>query len=86
MVIVLSRGPRDGLSATAVGATVRLTDVDLPVAERLRLAEFGLRPGAVVTVLARTSGNGRLIGLGQSRIALDRRTAARMTVDGAPCR
>jgi Fe2+ transport system protein FeoA len=82
---VLRPRPRDGLSATAVGVTVRLTDVDLPVAERLRLAEFGLRPGAVVTVLARTSGDGRLIGVGHSRIALDRHTAARMTVDGTPC-
>jgi hypothetical protein len=43
-----------GLNAAAVGSTLTLAGVDLSVAKRLRLAELGLRAGAVVTVLSRT--------------------------------
>jgi ferrous iron transport protein A len=76
-----ARPAADRLAGAKVGATVRLSSVDLPeAAHRRRLAEFGLRPGAVVTVLARTAGGGRLVGLGASRIVLDASTAARLGV------
>jgi ferrous iron transport protein A len=52
----------------------------LPRARARRLAELGLRPGAWVTVLHRTTGGGRLIGIGQTRIALDRETSAALPV------
>ena len=77
-----ARPATDRLAGANVGATVRLSSVDLAEpAQRRRLAEFGLRPGALVTVLARTAGGGRLIGLGASRIVLDASTAARLSVD-----
>ena len=63
-----------GLNAAAVGSTLTLAGVDLSVAKRLRLAELGLRAGAVVTVLSRTIGGGRLIGVGPGRVALDSRS------------
>jgi Fe2+ transport system protein FeoA len=78
------RRPRtDGLAGVRVGSTVRLAGSDLAVAERLRLAEFGLRPGALVNVLARTAGGGRVVGVGPSRVAIDRATAARIAVEEA---
>ncbi|MDG3014013.1 FeoA family protein [Speluncibacter jeojiensis] len=71
-----------GLAAAQVGVLVRLGAVEVDGTERLRLAEFGLRPGAVVTVLSHTAGGGRLVGFGANRIVLDRRTAGRLTVEG----
>ena len=72
--------PLDRLAGAGVGTMVCVTDVDSSGSERLRLAEFGLRPGAVLTVLARTAGGGHLVGLGTSRIVLDHRTAGRLSV------
>jgi Fe2+ transport system protein FeoA len=74
------RSPDRGLAAAQVGGTVTLGEVDLPTTERRRLAEFGLQPGAVVTVVARTTGGGRLVGVGTGRVALDRRTSGRLGV------
>ncbi|MDQ1288167.1 MAG: ferrous iron transport protein [Actinomycetota bacterium] len=42
----------------------------LPAPRRLRLAELGLRPGATVTVLRRTAGGGRIVGIGDARVAI----------------
>jgi len=78
---------RDGsavgrLAGSGVGSTVRLAGLDaIDPPQRRRLAEFGLRPGAAVIVLARTAGGGRLVGLGTSRIALDAGTAQRLAVE-----
>jgi ferrous iron transport protein A len=74
---------RTGLAGSPVGAVVRLTGLHLAARDRLRLAELGLRPGAAVTVLARTAGDGRVVGLGTSRIALDHATACRLAVESA---
>lgn len=79
----MRRSRADGLAGVRVGSTVRLAGTDLTTAERLRLAEFGLRPGALVSVLARTAGGGRLVGVGPGRIALDRATAGRIAVEVA---
>jgi len=79
----MERRRADGLNATPVGCTVTLTAVGLAAAERLRLAELGLRAGAVITVLARTAGGGRLLGIGTSRIAVDRATAQLLAVEAA---
>lgn len=70
-----------GLAASRIGASVRLTGLDVGARDRLRLAELGLRVGAVVTVVSRTAGGGRLVGLGTSRIALDRATTRRLAVE-----
>ena len=69
------------LAGCAVGSTVRLAGLDsVDGTQRRRLAEFGLRPGGLVTVLARTAGGGRLVGLGTSRIALDAETARSLAI------
>lgn len=70
-----------GLAASRVGDAVRLTGVNVSARDRLRLAELGLRVGAVVTVVSRTAGGGRVVGLGTSRIALDRTTSCRLAVE-----
>ncbi len=69
------------LETAGVGATLRLTEVGLGRASRLRLAELGLRPGALLTVLARTAGGGRLVGIGTTRLALDRATVRHLRGD-----
>ncbi len=45
-----------------------------------RLAQLGLRPGADLIVVMRTSGDGRVVAVAGSRIALDRLTAAGLRV------
>jgi ferrous iron transport protein A len=72
-----------GLAASDIGACVRLTGVGLTGADLLRLAEFGLRAGAVLTVLGRTAGGGRLVSLGTSRFVVDERTAHGLAVEAA---
>lgn len=47
-----------------------LGEAALPAPRRLRLAELGLRAGATVTVLRRTAGGGRILGIGDARVAL----------------
>jgi ferrous iron transport protein A len=46
-----------------------------------RLAELGLRPGAALQVLARTSGGGALLGLGDDRLAVARSVLAGVEVE-----
>ena len=45
-----------------------------------RLAELGLRAGARIRVLIHTAGGGRLVAVGDSRIALDRHTASQLLI------
>lgn len=68
------------LGALAVGASGLVHRVDAVLAQQRRMAELGLRPGVVVTVLGRTAGGGRLLGVGTDRIALDGATAGRVVV------
>lgn len=74
----MARAAATGIAACTAGDVVRLTGVGLAAADRLRLAELGLRVGAVVTVAGRTAGGGRILAFGHSRVALDGRTAARL--------
>ncbi len=71
--------PRD-LATLGVGNTGTVDTVSLERRDRLRLAELGIRPGVAVTVVGRTSGGGRLLAFGTSRVALDRTTARQVTV------
>lgn len=68
------------LNQVPVGTSARLVDVSAHPGSR-RLAELGLRPGAQVHVMRRTSGGGRLVGLGPSRMALDSATATALQVE-----
>jgi ferrous iron transport protein A len=66
------------LASVPLGATGLLALGDVPRSAGLRLAQLGLRAGAGVTVLARTAGGGRLVGVGTTRIGLDRDTSHRL--------
>ena len=63
------------LASLPVGACGALALGRLPRPHGLRLAQLGLRAGVVVTVLGRTAGGGRLVGVGTTRIGLDRQTS-----------
>lgn len=67
------------LAGTTGTATVQSVDADPAV--RRRLAEMGIRPGASVRVLYRTTGGGRVVSVGGARVALDRELAAAVTLD-----
>lgn len=60
------------LATAPLGVPVRLGRAALPGPRRLRLAELGLRAGATVTVLRRTAGGGRIVGVGDARVAIGR--------------
>jgi Fe2+ transport system protein FeoA len=62
------------------GARVVLVTSTDELRPALRLAELGLRPGCRLTVLARTAGGGRVVGVGHARIALGRAVARRLHV------
>ncbi len=42
---------------------------------------MGIRPGASVRVMYRTTGGGRVVSVGGARVALDRELAAAVTLD-----
>jgi ferrous iron transport protein A len=77
-VPLAASAPALSLAAVPLGATGILTLGSLPRTAGLRLAQLGLRAGAGVTVLARTAGGGRLVGVGTTRIGLDRDTSRRL--------
>lgn len=54
---------------------VRLTDVPVPRTNQLRIAELGVRIGAVVTVVQRAGFGGVILNIAGSRVALDHRSA-----------
>jgi len=72
------------LTSLAPGTCAEICSVRLAAPTRLRLAEFGLRPGAVVRMVSRTAGGGCMLALGQSRVAVDERTAACLRVTAGP--
>ena len=69
------------LDDAPVGASLRILVTSGPDDARLRLAELGIRPGEHVIVIQRTSGGGRILGLGDGRIAVDRPTARRIEIE-----
>lgn len=68
------------LADVPVGGVATLAGPASGAAQRRRLAEFGLRPGARVRVLMRTAGGGRVLGVEAARIAVDRVTLAELVV------
>ena len=75
-------GASDGRTVRdlAAGESAILGVPDVDRAQRIRLAELGLRPGQPVTVVQRGVGGARVVSVADSRIALDARTAARIPV------
>jgi ferrous iron transport protein A len=76
---VTAAQPRS-LRDLAVGETAIIGVPVLDRAQRIRLAELGLRPGQPVTLVQRGVGGARVVSVADSRIALDSRTAARIPV------
>ena len=73
------------LASAPFGVSLLLEQAALPAPRRLRLAELGLRPGATVTVLRRTAGGGRIVGVGDARVAVGRAVLEQVTaVHAAP--
>ncbi len=68
------------LAGQPVGRRVVLGSPQLDAARTRRLAELGLRAGVEVLVLHRTAGQGRVLAIGDSRIALDRATLQSLPV------
>lgn len=62
------------------GTRVRVAEVRVPVADRLRLAELGFVRGAEIRVVGRGTAGGLLVALGDARVALDGATAAGVRV------
>jgi len=60
------------LASAPCGIPLILGRAALSAPRRLRLAELGLRAGVTVTVLRRTAGGGRILGVGDARVALGR--------------
>ncbi len=67
------------LHEAPIGAAIEVADTSAHPRAR-RLAELGLRRGAEIEVLRRTSGGGRLLGIGTARLAIDRGTAVSVLV------
>lgn len=74
------------LSSVTPGTAGVLALGSVPARTGVRLAQLGLRAGVGVTVLARTTGGGRLIGVGTGRVGLDRETSRQLELrlDRAP--
>lgn len=64
------------LTAAANGVALRVVHTDTHHLVRRRLAELGIRPGAVVRVLHATHGRGRVLAVAGSRVAVDRSVLA----------
>ncbi len=77
------------LADLAVGDSAQLAEPLVPPAQRMRLAELGLRPGQTVRIAQRSVAGARVIAVGGSRIALDAATVAllpiRATSSGERC-
>ncbi|PAU69182.1 Ferrous iron transport protein A [Bifidobacterium italicum] len=57
-----------------------ITAIDVDERHRFRMLELGLRAGTVIRVVQRANFGGRVVARGTERIALDGRTASRITV------
>jgi ferrous iron transport protein A len=71
------------LAGQPVGRRVVMGSPRLDPARTRRLAELGLRAGVEVIVLHRTAGRGRVLAVGDARIALDHDTLRSLPVVAA---
>ena len=74
------------LATIAVGRRARLGELEpgaVPAARARRLAELGLRLGATIEVVARTASGGRIVAVGDGRIALDKSVTRRLPAEPA---
>lgn len=66
------------------GSAVLLAGSALDTGQARRLVELGLRPGATVRVMMRTAGGGRVLGVENLRIVVDRDTLGSIPVAPGP--
>ncbi|MCA0435455.1 MAG: ferrous iron transport protein A [Actinobacteria bacterium] len=76
--------PSRTVADAPLGATLSVASIAAEGPAQRRLAELGIRPGARVAVLRRTAGGGRILGVADSRVALDAGTARTITLLGTP--
>ena len=69
------------LADAPVGAVVTLGAVVLAPRWARRMAELGIRPGARVRLVTRTSGGAAVLAIADDRIAIDRDTLRQLTLD-----
>lgn len=74
---------RRTVSDAPLGAVLVVTAISGNQRVLRRLAELGVRPGASLSVLRRTAGGGRIVGVAGSRVALDAATARDIELDAA---
>ncbi|XVX20698.1 FeoA family protein [Actinomycetota bacterium] len=72
MTLTLDRAP--------IGEPLVFLEASTAPEVRRRLAELGLRRGAHLTCVQRTSGRGRVVSVAGSRIAIDAATLGHLTV------
>ncbi len=63
------------------GQSATVVDVHAQADLRRRLVEFGIRPGVVVMSRQRCSGGGRMVQVGNARLALDRAALTMIDVE-----
>jgi ferrous iron transport protein A len=68
------------LDQAPVGAAATIGPIDAAPAMLRRLAELGVRTGEAVTPLHATAGGGRLLAVGDTRVALARDVLRRIEV------
>ncbi|MEI2731264.1 MAG: FeoA family protein [Dermatophilaceae bacterium] len=68
------------LARWPLGHAAQLVDAEGPESFRRRLGHLGLRSGALLVPLQRTPGRGLVVGVGDSRVALDRASVAAIRV------
>jgi ferrous iron transport protein A len=77
---VAQDGAASRLSTVARGHETSVAGVTGGENLRRRLAEFGIRTGTRIVVLQRCSGGGRVVQVGNARLALDRRALAAIQI------
>jgi Fe2+ transport system protein FeoA len=73
--------PRRTVRDLRAGESAVLAEPRVDRAQRMRLAELGVRAGEPVTLAQRAVGGARVIDVAGARIALDGRTAARLPLE-----
>lgn len=69
------------LEKCPTNARARLVEINVEPDYQLRLQELGLRPGAEFVLTNRAAFGGVVINIAGTRVAVDRRSAGRITVE-----
>jgi ferrous iron transport protein A len=70
------------LDDAPLGEPAVVSETDVAPSLGRRLAELGIRPGEQVTPVHRTAGGGRVLAVGDTRLALARSVLRRIEVAG----